>query len=71
MAQKDLTEGQFQTGRTLQDMSRMFDFKLGGLCARCGIDSEQLFMDGLIKILSEIGYEVSNFLMMDTDGFIF
>lgn len=47
------------------------DFKLGGMGRRWGLGSERSFRRGLAEILSEIGYEVFNYVERDSEGVVF
>lgn len=48
-----------------------FDFKLGGLGARWGKDSEAAFRNGLREILKTEGYIVENYNTYDKEGVVF
>ena len=70
-AQKDLAEAQKKTEMSINQLTQTMNFKLGGLGKRWGMDSERSFRNGLIEILRETGYEVTNKLMKDAEGFVF
>lgn len=70
-AQKELAEAQKKTEMSINQLTQTMNFKLGGLGKRWGMDSERSFRNGLIEILHETGYEVTNKLMKDAEGFVF
>ncbi|MGV8108340.1 DUF3782 domain-containing protein [Methanospirillum sp.] len=70
-AQKELAQAQRQTELSIKELTRTIDFKIGGLGRKWGVDSERSFRSGLTTILSETGYEVFNYLVKDTEGFVF
>ena len=48
-----------------------FDSKLGGLCARWGIQTEEAFQQGMREILREVGFTTERFLDYDAAGEVF
>lgn len=68
---EELAEAQKNTELSIKDLTRTIDFKIGGLGRKWGVDSERSFRSGLTTILSETGYEVFNYLVKDTEGFVF
>ena len=47
------------------------DSKLGGLCARWGIQTEEAFQQGMREILREVGFTAERFLDYDSTGEVF
>ncbi|NLV26834.1 MAG: DUF3782 domain-containing protein [Methanomicrobiales archaeon] len=70
-AQKELAQAQKQTELSIKELTRTIDFKIGDLGRKWGVDSKRSFRRGLATILSETGYEVFNYLVKDTEGFVF
>jgi len=68
---EELAQAQKQTELSIKELTRTIDFKIGGLGRKWGVDSERSFRSGLTTILSETGYEVFNYLVKDTEGFVF
>ncbi len=68
---EELAEAQKNTELSIKDLTRTIDFKIGGLGRKWGVDSERSFRNGLTTILSETGYEVFNYMVKDTEGFVF
>ena len=68
---EELAEAQKNTELSIKDLTRTIEFKIGGLGRKWGVESERSFRNGLTTILSETGYEVFNYLVKDTEGFVF
>ncbi|KAF5083770.1 PD-(D/E)XK nuclease superfamily protein [anaerobic digester metagenome] len=68
---EELAEAQKNTEISIKDLTRTIEFKIGGLGRKWGVDSERSFRNGLTTILSETGYEVFNYMVKDTEGFVF
>jgi hypothetical protein len=71
ISQRELAVAQEHCADTLHDFSHTFDFRLGGLECRWGINSERAFRSGLREVLSEAGYTVYNFIETDTEKMVF
>ena len=68
---EELAEAQKNTELSIKDLTRTIEFKIGGLGRKWGVESERSFRNGLTTILSETGYEVFNYMVKDTEGFVF
>jgi hypothetical protein len=68
---EELAEAQKNTELALKDLARTVEFKIGGLGRKWGVESERSFRNGLTTILSDTGYEVLNYIVKDTEGFVF
>ena len=68
---EELANAQKNTELALKDLARTVEFKIGGLGRKWGVESERSFRNGLTTILSDTGYEVLNYIVRDTEGFVF
>ena len=68
---EELANAQKNTELALKDLARTIEFKIGGLGRKWGVESERSFRNGLTTILSDTGYEVLNYIVRDTEGFVF
>lgn len=68
---KELTQAQQQTEDALTLFRRTFNFQVGGLLARFGMQTEEAFRQEMRAILQEVSFTAERFLEYDAEGTVF